>query len=87
MADHVAVTPNRWIPRPNVRKYIYKVLVATGPLLALYGLVSDAEFIVWLGIAETVLGSPVAALALVNTPTKEVAVPAAPVVRDDLTGI
>ena len=87
MAEHVAVTPNRWIPSPQVRRYIYRVLVALGPIALLYGLVTDAQLIVWLGLAETVLASPVGALALANTPreTAEVAAPA--VERDDITGL
>lgn len=85
MADHVAVTPNRWIPRPEVRKYIYRVLVAVGPVALLYGLVTDAELIVWLGLAETILASPVGALALANTPSGTVEV--APVERDPITGL
>lgn len=87
MADHVAVTPNRWIPSPAVRRYIYRVLVAVGPVALAYGLLTDAEIIVWLGLAETILASPVGALALANVP-RETAEVAAPVVeRDNITGL
>lgn len=85
MADHVAVTPNRWIPSPEVRKYIYRVLIALGPVALLYGLVTDAELVVWFGLAETVLGSPIGALALANTPAKAQA--PTPTNVDPITGL
>lgn len=88
MADHIAVTPNRWIPSPEIRKYIYRVLVGIGPILALYGVVTDAEFILWLGLAETILGSPVGALALANVPKETIVVPSAQAVEvDPITGL
>lgn len=85
MADHVAETPNRWIPSPEIRKYIYRVLVALGPVALLYGLLTDAEIAVWFGVAETILGSPIGALALVNTPAK--AQTPTPTNVDPITGL
>ena len=86
MADHVAVTPNRWIPTPEIRKYIYRVLVAVGPVALLYGLVTDAELIVWLGLAETILATPVGLLAAANVPTQTATVVSETKV-DPITGL
>lgn len=61
-------TPNRWIPRPELRKYLYAVLAAVGPLVVFYGLATAEEVALWLGIGATVLGTPTGALAAVNTP-------------------
>ena len=65
MADHEA--PARYIPSPKVRAYIYRCLVAAGPVVLLYGLLSAEEIAVWLGLGATIL-SPGGALAAANTP-------------------
>ena len=65
MADHAA--PNRYIPSPKVRAYVYRVLVAAGPVVLLYGLLTAEEIAVWLGLGATIL-SPGGALAAANTP-------------------
>ena len=65
--DHAA--PNRWIPSPRARAYVYSVAVAAGPLVLFYGLASAEEIALWLGLGGTVLALP-SALALANTPTK-----------------
>jgi hypothetical protein len=70
LADHEAVTPNKWIADPKVRQYVYKVLAAFGPIAILYGWVSQEQFVLWLGFAGTVLATPVGALAAANTPSK-----------------
>lgn len=49
------------------RAYLYRILTAAGLLAAAYGLVSDAELPLWLGLAGTVLGTGTAS---VYTPTK-----------------
>jgi hypothetical protein len=59
--------PARFIPSPKVRTYIYRVLVAAGPVVLLYGLLSAEEIAVWLGLGATVL-SPGGVLAAANTP-------------------
>jgi len=59
--------PNKYIPSPKVRAYIYRCLVAAGPVVLLYGLLSAEEIAVWLGLGATVL-SPGSALAAANTP-------------------
>lgn len=62
------VTPNRWIPSPEVRGYIYKVLAAAGPLLAAYGILEASDFSLWLALAGTILGAGGNILASANTP-------------------
>jgi len=64
-------TPNRWIPSPAVRKYLYAVLAAVGPLVVFYGLATAEEVALWLGIGATVLGTPTGTLAAVNTPRRD----------------
>ena len=65
MADHEA--PSRYVPSPKARAYIYRILVAAGPVVLLYGLLSTEEIAVWLGLGATIL-SPGGALAAANTP-------------------
>lgn len=62
------ITPNKWIPSPEVRGYIYRVLAAAGPLLAAYGLLSPSDFSLWLALAGTILGAGGNILASANTP-------------------
>lgn len=69
MSDHAAETPNRCIPSPKVRAYVYAVAVAAGPLVLFYGLMSAEEIALWLGFGGTALALP-SALALANTPKK-----------------
>lgn len=64
-------SPNRWITSPAVRGYIYKVVMAAGPVLALYGVITSDEFLIWSGLIATVLGTPTGALANANTPVPE----------------
>lgn len=65
MAEREA--PARFIPSPRLRGYIYRCILAAGPLVVFYGLMTAQEFALWAGLGGTVL-SPVAALALANTP-------------------
>jgi hypothetical protein len=67
MAEHKADTPNKFIPSPKVRAYIYSVAVAAGPLALFYGLATAEEIALWLGLGGTALALP-SALALANTP-------------------
>ena len=69
MAEHVATeTPNRWIHDPRIRAYVYRVLVAAGPVALLYGWLTAEEIAVWLGLGGTILATPAGALAAANTP-------------------
>lgn len=49
------------------RAWIYRILCAAAPLAAVYGIVSESELPLWLGLAAAILGN---GLAAVNTPTK-----------------
>ena len=44
------------------RAWIYRVLTAAVPLAVTYGLVSEAEAVLWLAVAAAVLGTGLAAL-------------------------
>lgn len=52
---------------PEVRAYIYNVLLTCGPLLVVYGVVSAAVWPLWLALGGALLGI---GLARVNTPSK-----------------
>jgi len=53
------------------RAYIYRILLAVGALAAGYGLVTDNDLALWLGVATSILNiMPVA-----NTHAKQVDVP------------
>lgn len=55
----------------EVRKYIYAILVALGPVAAFYGLATQEEVALWLGVGGTILALPAGTLALANlTPNK-----------------
>lgn len=43
------------MPSERARAYIYRVILALSPLVAFYGILTDAELALWLGIASTVL--------------------------------
>ena len=68
MPRHRTTTPNVGIPSPAVRRYVYGVFLALGPVLLFYGVASSQEFVMWAGVCATVLGLP-NGLALANTPT------------------
>lgn len=55
------------MPSERTRAYIYRVLLAVSPVVAFYGLLSDDEIALWLGVASTVLN----VLPVLNTTTKE----------------
>lgn len=59
--------PNTIIPNAKVRAWIYGVLVAAGPLAVFYGLATQEEVALWLGVAASALGN---GLALANTPVR-----------------
>jgi hypothetical protein len=70
MADHRAdtETPNRWIPDPTIRKYLYGVVLAMIPVLVAFGLISPDQVQLWLNLAAAVLGLGTTVLAAANTP-------------------
>lgn len=54
----------------EVRKYVYSILVALGPVAVFYGLATQEEVALWLGVGGTVLAGPAGLVALNNlTPT------------------
>lgn len=56
----------------EIRKWLYAVLVAAGPLAVFYGLASHEEVIMWIGVGATLLGVPGGTTALSNlTPKKD----------------
>lgn len=61
-------TPNKWIPSPKARRWVYGVLASAGPVVMFYGLASAAEVAVWLGLGAMILGTPVGVLASANAP-------------------
>ena len=50
-----------------VRAYIYRVLTAISVLVMFYGVASERETVLWLGVANAVLGN---GLASMHTSTK-----------------
>ena len=67
MSRHRTQTPNALIRSPQVRAYLYRVVLSLGPLATAYGLLSAQEVILWAGLAQTVLALPVG-VALANVP-------------------
>lgn len=59
---------NRYIPSPEVRAWIYGVLAAAAPLAVVYGLLTEQEVALWLGVISAALGN---GLALLNVPLKK----------------
>lgn len=45
-----------WLANPDNRAWIYNVALGLVPLLVAYGLVSEVEAAVWLGLISAVLG-------------------------------
>lgn len=68
--EPMAETPNRWIPSPKVREWIFGLLAAAGPIVAFYGYMTQEEIALWLGLGATILGTPGTALAARNVPRK-----------------
>lgn len=61
-------TPNKWVPRPEIRAWIYRVLAAVGPILVFYGIATAEEVALWLALGGTILSTGALALASANTP-------------------
>ena len=49
-------TPNRWVPSPAARLWMYGILVALAALGVGYGLVTVEQSGLWLALASAVLG-------------------------------
>lgn len=65
---HASKTPNRWIPSPELRLWIYGVILAVVPLLVLLGIVTEEVGGHIVLIAAAVLSVGANALALANIP-------------------
>lgn len=66
--------PNKWIPSVDVRRYIYRVFAALLPVAGFYGWLGPEELPLYLQLGSVILGvggGAAAAIAAVNTPTKE----------------
>lgn len=61
-------TPNKWVPSPKVRLWVFRSVAAAGPLVVFYGLATSEEVALWLGLGATILGTPAASLASANVP-------------------
>ena len=51
----------------EVRGYIYRILSAVGLVLIFYGVISQEELALWLGVAATILQTAGNILASANT--------------------
>lgn len=49
-------TPNRWVPSPEARLWLYGILVALAALAVAYGIVTVEQGGLWLSLAAAVLG-------------------------------
>ena len=58
---------NRPTMPEHVRAYIYRISVALMPLLILYGVLSESEAALWVGVVAAVLSVGESALAARNT--------------------
>lgn len=67
-AKLATATPNRWVPRPELRAWLYRILAAAGPVVVFYGLATSEEVALWIGLGGTILATPAGALASANTP-------------------
>ncbi len=46
----------KWLQTPENRAWIYNVCLAIVPVLVAYGVVSEVEAAVWLGLISAILG-------------------------------
>lgn len=49
-------TPNRWVPSPEVRLWMYGILVALAAIAVAYGVVTVEQGGLWLALGAAVLG-------------------------------
>ncbi|MDH6181805.1 hypothetical protein M2152_001987 [Microbacteriaceae bacterium SG_E_30_P1] len=55
-AARPTTTPNRLIPSPKVRSWLYGIAAAAAPILVIRGLVSADEAGLWIALAGAALG-------------------------------
>lgn len=63
-------TPNRWVPSPAVRSWLYAIIAAAVPLLVLLGVFTADVGAHVLNLAAALLAVSGLALAAGNTPKK-----------------
>lgn len=68
MNAHRTPGPDRFIPSPAVRRWLYGIAAAVVPALVLLDVVTGEEGAAWLAVAGAILGVPVLGLAAANTP-------------------
>lgn len=56
--------------KESTRAYLYRVSIAVQPILVGYGLLSDSNAALWLGLVGAVLGVGTNVAAAANTSTK-----------------
>lgn len=72
MVEDGSTTPPRWVQAiqtafpPAVRQYLYSVLLATIPLLLVYGIIDGSAVALWVGLAGAVLGLGTATAAITS---------------------
>ena len=49
-------TPNRWVPSPEARLWLYGILVALAALAVAYGVVTVEQGGLWLSLGAALLG-------------------------------
>lgn len=62
-------TPNKWIPRPAVRAWLYGIAIAVGALLVGYGALTAEQGGLWLALVGAILGGT-NAVATKNLPRR-----------------
>ncbi|QTF71769.1 phage holin [Arthrobacter woluwensis] len=67
MGRHATQTPNRLVPSPRARRWLYGVLAAAAPLGVSYDLVTGQQAGLWLSLGAAVLG----VVAIANTPSEK----------------
>lgn len=66
--ERATLTPNRWVPSPAVRAWLYGIIAALVPLLVLLGVFSTEVGAHVLNVAAAFLAIGGLALAAKNTP-------------------
>lgn len=66
--ERATITPNRWVPSPAVRAWLYGIIAAVVPLLVLLGVFSTEIGAHVLNIAAAFLAIGALTLAAKNTP-------------------
>lgn len=66
--ERATITPNRWVPSPAVRAWLYGIVAAVVPLLVLLGVFSSEIGAHVLNVAAAFLAIGGLALAARNTP-------------------